>query len=172
MRSQPTPFELAETLSGRHRELVNYLRSRLPCNADAQDIAQEAYLRLLRLSDDRLIQHPEAYLFRIASNLVHEFWLSSRTVTGDGATDPDELAADERRPEDIANQKQALDALGRAIELLPPIQQTTILLHRRDGKTYDEIAAELGISRDMVKKHLSKALARCRQYMELRQHEC
>ncbi len=171
MKTQLTPFEVAETLSERHRELVNFLQLRLPCNADAQDIAQEAYLRLLRLGDDRLIEHPEAYLFRIASNLVHEFWLSPRTIASKAASDPDELSTDDPQPEDAADQVQTLDALGRAIELLPPIQQSTIILHRRDGKTYDEIASELGISRNMVKKHLGKALARCRQYLELRKYE-
>jgi|APSaa5957512535_1039671.scaffolds.fasta_scaffold244328_1 DNA-directed RNA polymerase specialized sigma24 family protein len=46
-----------------HRErLHRYLRSRLANDADAQELAQEAFLRLLRISRTELIKHPQAYL--------------------------------------------------------------------------------------------------------------
>ena len=132
MRVEPTSRDLADSLSGRHRELVRYLRSRLPSEDDAQDLAQEAYVRLLRLSDDHMIQHPETYLFRIPSNLVHEYWLTSRAGNVDLASDPDHLPSKLQQPDALASQKQALAALKRAIEFLPPIQQTVVLFHRRD----------------------------------------
>ena len=171
MTIDSTPKDLAASLTGRHRELVRYLRVRLPSDDDAQDLAQEAYLRLLRLSDDHMIRHPEAYLFRIASNLIHEFWLSSRVGSVETLAEPDDLPSQVEQPEVLASQEQALSALGQAIKLLSPIQRSVVILHRRDGKTYEEIATELNISRDMVKKHLGKALARCREYMILRKHD-
>ncbi len=171
MGTSASPRELVQSLSGRHLELVRFLRMRLPNQDDARDLAQEAYLRLLRLSDNHYIRHPEAYLFRIAANLVHEYWLAARSDSIDAASEPDDTASNTLSPEVLAGQQQALDHLKRAIQFLPQIQQAVIVLHRRDGKTYKEIAVELGISRDMVKKHLSKALARCRQYLKLRKHE-
>ncbi|MCY4427771.1 MAG: sigma-70 family RNA polymerase sigma factor [Halieaceae bacterium] len=171
MTLKETPRELAATLSGRRRELVRYLRSRLPSEDDAGDLAQEAYLRLLRLKDDHLILNPEAYLFRIASNLVHEYWLRAKSDAAETGYELDELTGNMQTPEILAGQRQVLDELERAIALLPQVQQSVILLHRRDGKTYEEIAGDLQISRDMVKKHLGKALARCRAYLALRKYE-
>lgn len=171
METSASPRDLAQSLAGRHLELVRFLSSRLPNQDDARDLAQEAYLRLLRLNDDHYIRHPEAYLFRIASNLVHEFWLAARSESIDATCEPDDFPSNLQSPEALAGQQEVLGELKRAIQFLPPIQQSVIVLHRRDGKTYDEIANELAISRDMVKKHLSKALARCRHYLELRKHE-
>ena len=59
-----------------HRERLHlYLRSRLANDADAQELAQEAYLRLLRISRTELIKHPQTYLYRIASNLIKRFYM-------------------------------------------------------------------------------------------------
>lgn len=170
MPEKPTPREIASGLAGRHHELVRFLRTRLPNDEDARDLAQEAYLRLLRLSDDHVIRHPEAYLFRIASNLIHEYWLTSRIGLTEAAADPDELPSQDEGPDELANRQEALSALKRAIGFLPAVQQTVVLMHRCDGKTYNEIARELDISRDMVKKHLAKGLARCQKYLVLRRH--
>jgi DNA-directed RNA polymerase specialized sigma24 family protein len=41
--------------------------------------------------------------------------------------------------------------------------RTTLLLHRRDGYSLDEIGQQLGISRNVAKKYLAKALNYCRQ---------
>ena len=157
------------SLSGRHRDLVLFLRSRLPNEEDAKDLAQETYLRLLRLNGDHLIRKPEAYLFRIASNLVHEFWLNASSGRPVSTHDPDELPSGMQSTEELADHEQAIDDLKRALAVLPEVQRYVVLMHRRDGKTYEEIAEDLQISRDMVKKHLGKALARCRQYLLLRQ---
>jgi DNA-directed RNA polymerase specialized sigma24 family protein len=40
-----------------------------------------------------------------------------------------------------------------------------MILHCRDGWTLDEIAVRLGVSRSMVKKHLARAVLRCRQQL-------
>jgi RNA polymerase sigma factor (sigma-70 family) len=54
-------------------------------------------------------------------------------------------------------------ALARALERLSPKARAALIWHRRDGKTYDEIGERLGVSRNMVKKYLSQALAHCRK---------
>ena len=163
-----TRHDLVTSLYGRHRELLQFLRSRLPGQEDAKDLAQEAYLRLLRLNNDRLIRHPEAYLFRIAANLVYEYWVNAKSGWQESAYEPDQLPSRAQATDELADNEQAMDDLKRALAILPPVQRNVLLLHRRDGKTYEEIAEDLGVSRDMVKKHLSKALARCRQYLVLR----
>lgn len=53
-----------------YQELVRYLRSRLGSRHAAEDIAQEAYLRIIERCDDTQISHPRAFLYRTALNLV------------------------------------------------------------------------------------------------------
>ncbi|MFN3163057.1 MAG: RNA polymerase sigma factor [Pseudohongiellaceae bacterium] len=160
--------ERTQMLLARHGDLVRFLSLRLPRKEDAMDLAQEAYLRMIRLNSQHLIENPEAYLFRIASNLISEHWLACQSQLTDQHPDLDALAGDAKSPEALASDAQTLLELGRALENLPDIQKKIVLMNRRDGKTYKEVAAELGISKDMVKKHLCKALLSCRHYLLLK----
>lgn len=146
-------------------DLVRFLARRVRAGVDARDLAQEAYVRLLRLDRKDLIREPLAYVYRVATNLLHEFELKRRA----------DLEASRRlslehavHGEPVATENEAeAQALGehmmRVLQELTPKCRAVILLHRRDGMTYDEIAAELGISSSMVKKYLSIGLRHCRQ---------
>ena len=160
--------ELVEALfAGRGDDLLRYLSARLPDGEDARDLAQEAYLRLLRRERDELVRHPEAYLFRIAANLMYEYWLKHRPESGPRptGTDPETLESEKLSIEGTVAQQQSVDALERVLRVMPAIRRKVIVMHRRDGMTYSEISAELGISVGMVKKHLAKGLARCREQL-------
>lgn len=160
--------KLVESLfSDRGDDLLRYLTARLPNGEDARDLAQETYLRLLRRNRDDLVRHPEAYLFRIAANLMYENWLNVRPEGNARSEhiDPDCLNTEELSTEAAAAQQQCVDALERVLRVMPPMRQQVVVLHRRDGLTYEEISAKLGISVGMVKKHLAKGLARCREQL-------
>jgi len=158
----------SKTGSGRRAAVIEdqgarverFLRSRLASEADAQDLAQEAYLRLLRVKDPKLIQDPVAYLFRIARNLVHE-WYTSLPPPSDSIDDV-EIAEDGMSIEALAESGQQMDRLKQVMAHLSPKCRAAIVMHRRDGMTYEEIAKALGVSTAMVKKYLSQGLARCR----------
>lgn len=146
--------------------LVRYLTSRVRSANDAQDIAQETYLRLLRLDRIDLIRDPQAYLFRVAANLAREHHLkNARTppLTAQALAESSlhEFAA-ATAIEDSVDRDAQLAKLYHAMAKLEPRHRAVLLLHRRDGMTYEEIAAELGISFHTVKKYLSIALAACR----------
>ena len=140
--------------------VLRFLGARLANEQDAQDLAQEAYLRLLRASNSRLIHDPVAYLLRIARNLLHE-WYTSAPPTRVPLEEV-ELADDGMSAEDWTEISQQMKRLDDVLRHLSPKCRAAILMHRRDGMTYDEIARTLGISSSMVKKHLSQGLARCR----------
>lgn len=140
--------------------LKRYLRSRLANEQDAQDLAQEAYLRLLRVKDPKLIQDPVAYLFRIARNLIHELYTTLPPPSD--SIDDVEIATDGMSVEETVESQQQMDRLESVMEKLSPKCRAAIVMHRRDGMTYEEIAKALGVSTAMVKKYLSQGLARCR----------
>ncbi len=136
---------------------------RLRSAQQAQDLAQEAYLRLLRVERAELIRQPRAYLYRIAVNLVTEFRLRSQRdpVMYDSET-LTEVA--ERTAEASSEGERSGDAreVERLLEQLPPLYRAILVLRKRDGLSYAEIAQQLGISVHTVKKYLARAVAKCR----------
>lgn len=161
---------LASVVALHGRPLLRFFTSRLPNSADAPDLVQEVYLRLLRLDRPDLIRCPEAYLFTIASNIAHEHSLKRSTRPPHIALDdalPELLPADvdtlTAAPEDAALQADRVRRLEAVLSQLSPKARATLVWHRRDGRTYKEIGSALGISTNMVKKYLSQALAHCRK---------
>ena len=150
----------AVTGAPQYERLLRFLGARLANEQDAQDLAQEAYLRLLRVSDSKLIHDPVAYLFRIARNLLHE-WYTSLPPPCE-PLDKVQLAEEGLTVEELADLSQHMDRLNQVMRDLSPKCRAAIVMHRRDGMTYAEIADALGVSSSMVKKYLSKGLARCR----------
>lgn len=148
-----------------HADLHRFLLWRLRNEQTAQELAQEAYLRLLRIERSDLIRKPRAYLYRIALNLVYELRLKEKRelvtfdsemldglaeITGSGS--PDEQDA---RAADM----QQIEAI---LEQLPPLYRAIFVLRKRDGMSYPEIARQLDISVHTVKKYLARAVAMCR----------
>jgi len=142
-----------------HAKLLAFLNARLANEQDARELAQEAYLRLLRATRARLIEDPAAYLFRIARNLLYEWYVSLPPASEplSGSAPSSDMAVEEQ-----AALVQHMDRLESALRQLPPKRRAVVLMHRRDGMTYKEIGAALGISASMVKKHLALGLACCR----------
>jgi len=157
---------LAETYG---QQLRRFLLSRVRNPADVPDIAQEVYLRLLRVSRAESIRVPEAYLFTVAQHVVQQHALRQLTVPL--AEDlaqlrPPPVAPDGDDPVLDAAAEQFAERLEGALERLTPRARAAFILHRRDGLSPEEIAAQLGISRAMVKKYLLKALVRLRVHLD------
>lgn len=157
-----------EADSGRRRAVIEaegarlerFLRTKLANPADAQDLAQEAYLRLLRVREPKLIEDPVAYLFRIARNLVGELY--TKLPPAADSLDDTELADRGMNVEALTESRQQIERLDEVLSHLSPKCRAAIILHRRDGLTVNEIADELGVSVGSVKKYLAQGLARCR----------
>lgn len=158
--------------TGLRRYLVSRLRGR---PLEATDVAQETYLRLLRMNDVDAVQHPQAYVYRVAANVIRELGLKEEAHANlpERLGDPSLAGEAPLEPDGAADRQMHIRALERAIRRLPPTTQAVLILKKRDGLSREEIAAELGISVHTVKKHLLKAVAFCRQHGALdrsRQH--
>lgn len=145
--------------------LIRYLSRRVGNDADAHDLAQEAFLRLTRVKDSDLIQKPAAYLFRIAANLASEFHLREkhrhRTIDLDTLAEFGGDGDGDRFQRDM-EARSGVKALERLLEELPPLYRAVLLLRKRDGYSYEEIAEKLEVSPHTVHKYLTRAVARCR----------
>lgn len=151
----------ASALAHRYRPaLIRYFRRHLDSADDAEDLAQETLMRLLRTPTD--VANAEAYLLRIASNLLRDRFrreLSHRTAQHESFEEsvhdwPSEVPCGERVYED----RERLQRFLRTLDQLPPRCRQVFLLQRYEGLTYGAIAKRLQISVSAVEKHMMRAL--------------
>lgn len=143
-----------------HAELLAFLKSRTGCSHTAQDLAQESLLRGLGLARQAPVRHWRGLLYRIARNLLAD--LGRRRVEAppaDTAGERDELPADAaHQPEAALLARQQLCQLAAAMEALPPRCREALDLVRFEGLSYREAAQRMGVSVNMVEKHLIRAM--------------
>lgn len=160
---------VAGLIASHGEQLRRFLVARVRNAADVPDIVQEVYLRMLRVRNSDSIRSPEAYLFTIARHVVQQHTLrqaeAPRSVELAFILNVSQAALDADPALSLAAH-QCLEQLQAALDQLTPKARATFILHRRDGLSFDEIAAQLGISRPMVKKYLMKALMQLRQRLE------
>ncbi len=151
--------------------LVNFLYRMVRERAEAEDLAQEVFLRVYRARKDYV---PSAkfttWLFRIATNLALNSVRDNRyqrlevsidaPVTTD-AEDGDERTLDvaEKHPniEQHLIEEARRKMIRHAIEKLPEKQRAAVLLHKYQELDYNEIAKILGCSESALKSLLFRA---------------
>src|ERR1700730_2658993 len=166
--AEPKP-SLVERLFAEHRAaLQTFFLRRIRTKSDAADLAQEVYVRILRIGDQEAIRNPVHYLYTVANNLVKEHAaLDRRQASG---IDIDEAPAHEphETPPEFAG---ALDAsqrvarLGVVLQQLRPKCRAAVELRFTHGLSFREIAIHLGVSPQMAKKYVVQALGHCRRRM-------
>ena len=160
---------VSEIASRYGRRLLSFFTQRLRNRADAPDLAQEVFLRLMRVEHHETIRSPEAYLFTVASHVLHQHTL--RQASTPASIDISEVFAELQLtsgddPMARADAQQRLEQINRSLAQLPPRVSSTLLLHRFGGLSIEEIGRELGVSRPAAKKYLSRALKQCRDVLE------
>lgn len=132
---------------------------------DADDLMHDTFMRVLCLADGYELRNPRPFLFQIASNLVLDHIRARRTHVYENCEGCDEAqqVADNVTPEHTVYARQRLKVLQHAIAELSPRCREVFLLHKFKNESHAAIAAKLGISVNMVEKHIIRALAHCRQ---------
>jgi len=149
--------------------LRRFFTLRLRNAADAPDLAQEVFLRLMRVEHHETIRSPEAYLFTVASHVLHQHTLRQAAIPA--SLDISEVFAELQLTSDDdptlrAEGQQKLTEIERALATMPAKFSTTLLLHRFVGLTIEEIARQIGVSRPAAKKYLARALVECRDALK------
>jgi RNA polymerase sigma factor (sigma-70 family) len=161
--------ELLERLYAAHRGAIQaFFHRRVRQRSDATDLAQEVYLRMLRVKDTGVIHDPEAYLYSVASNLAKEHAASRQrrgvSVDVDDVTIQDQLAQlPSFEGEVLAAQR--IDRLRMVLRGLPPKCHAAVVLRYVYGQSHEQIAARLQLSPRMVKHYVRQALCLCRRRM-------
>ena len=166
--NDPDRRRFVASIATRYRlRLRRFLAARLRHAQDVPDLAQEVFLRLLRVEDYRSIRSPEAYLLTIASHVIHQHAVrqSATPITVDIADvfDEPQAQSSDDTPE-RADVESRIEQLQRVLTHLPPRVAATLVMARLGGHSLEEIAEQLGVSRASVKKYLERALEHCREH--------
>jgi RNA polymerase sigma-70 factor (ECF subfamily) len=144
--------------------LTRFLERRVATPVDAQDLAQEVYLRLLRSEQLDLIAEPQAYLYRVASNVAAEWRMRACHRKPHNADELDALV-DLASPETLVDEELSAARLDRALRELTPTVRAVLYLKLRDGMTHEEIARHLAITPRMVRRFLTAGYSQLRQQL-------
>jgi RNA polymerase sigma-70 factor (ECF subfamily) len=143
-------------------DLVRFIAKRAANSADAEDIAQEAYVSLLQLRWIDAIRNPRSYLYRTAFNLLIKHQVKIKNDLN-RLTDWFAESGDEDEAITAELEEEALrDQLDMAMRELSPKCRSVLTL-KQQGKTYEQIGGEMEISVSMVKKYLKKGLQHSRE---------
>lgn len=152
------------------RPLVRFFFRRAGNRDDAEDLAQEVLLRLVRR--DEAVRNPDIYVFRIAANLLRDRARMSVTRHSAEHDTLDEVGAraavtgvwdDEllegRQPERVLLGQESLIEVVRVLGELGDRTRDVFLLFRLEGMAQRDIASLYGVTVSAVEKHIARASA-------------
>lgn len=130
---------------------------------DAEDLVQQAFLRLIEYQKAGRVRHTEAFLRRVITNLSINQYHREQIVAfaEDSVEDLAEtipLIDPDPGPERVVAARQEVEQIAAMLSEVS-VRTSQIFIAHRAGYRYEEIAAELGISARTVKKHISRATA-------------
>jgi len=134
---------------------------------DAQDVAQEAYLRAFRFFPGFRGGDARAWLLKIVRNTCYT-WLHVNRPLQDAAVFDESLFTPDLRapnPEEVALQNDSGALLRKALEKLSPNFREVLVLRELEGMSYREIADITGAPTGTVMSSLWRARSRLRQVL-------
>jgi RNA polymerase sigma-70 factor (ECF subfamily) len=142
--------------------LRNFLIYKFGNEEQAEDIAQEAFIKLWQNCADVPLEKAKSYIYTIANNSSLNIIAHQKVKLNYQKNNTLNDRSNEN-PEFLLEEKQFKDKLLTAIENLNETQRVAFLMHRIDGKKYAEIAEELNISVKAVEKRIHIALLELRK---------
>ncbi len=147
------------------KSLRNYLLYKFGNNDQAEDMAQEAFIKLWQNCKNVPLEKAKSYIYTIATNSSLNAIAHNKVVL---AYEKNNLVLDRtnENPEHILEQEEFQSKLLNSIQKINETQRVAFLMHRIDGKKYAEIAEELNISIKAVEKRIHLALIEIKKEIE------
>lgn len=151
---------LLDKLFRKHnRELLVFAERQTSAQA-AEDLAQEAFLRLMNHPDLASIDNPRAYLFKTVANLsknLYDYDQVRRRHHADEVIDADQVPAPAPSLEAEVAARQQLERFLAVLGELPEACQHAFVLSKFDGLGYPQVGEALGISAKTAQRYVLKA---------------
>ena len=161
-RATTTSSLTLESLYGAHHGwLKSWLMHKLRSAFDADDIAQDTFLRVMGSDTLSTVRDPRSFLCTIAKRVMVDLFRRNaleKTYLEMLALMPEEMAPS---PEERESQLETLQLIDTMLDGLSGKTREAFLLSQLDGLKYSEIALQLGVSVSSVKKYVAKAIEHC-----------
>jgi RNA polymerase sigma factor (sigma-70 family) len=149
--------EITEIIAEERARLRNFIRRRVPNEADVEDVLQEVFYELIgayRFMEP--VQRWSAWMFRVARNRIIDLFRKRRLEASGGDSVTASGEGEVLRLEDVLTSPAAgpaqayartvlLEELEEALDELPPEQREVFLAHEIEGQSFKEIAARTGV---------------------------
>ena len=145
--------------------LQNYLYYKFGNKEQAQDICQEAFVKLWQNCDNVPLEKAKSFLYTVSNNISLN-QIAHQKVVLEYAKSSNPIQHTSESPEFILEEDEFKIKLLKAIDNLTEAQRTAFLLNRIDGKKYQEIAEILNISVKAVEKRIHGALVSLRKEID------
>ena len=148
---------ISEVIAEQRSRLRNFIRKRVPHEADVEDLLQEVFCELVEAHRLLMpIDYVTGWFFRVARNRITDLFRKKRpeTFTDAALTDEDGellqiedmLPSPDAGPEALYLRNLLLDELESALGELPAEQREVFIAHELEGHSFKEMSAESGIS--------------------------
>ncbi len=154
---------LAQTLEDNQSRLLRFLTARTRDASLAEDLLQEARIKLIEKAPGKHVADPLPYLYTMLENMVRDHSRSEASRKqrnldwGDAGEGIAPIRADPDTPEQSALDRDYLTHVLAALDTLPERTKVIFLAFRVEGVGQREIAEQQGISLSAVEKHLQSA---------------
>jgi RNA polymerase sigma factor (sigma-70 family) len=148
---------ISEIIAEERSRLRNFIRKRVPNEADAEDLLQEVFYELVEANRLLMpIEYVTGWLFRVARNRITDLFrkkkpenFTDRAVTdkeGELLRIEDLLPSPDAGPEALYLRSVLLDELEVAIGELPREEREVFAAHELEGRSFKELSAESGVN--------------------------
>lgn len=168
------PAGLTGILEARRGDLRRFLIARTGSEADADDLLSELWIKANSVQPGP-VSNPGSYLFKMANNLVLDRlretsrrqrregdWIAEQRGSHALVEEPADPASS---AEQMLIERDEQNRLTEAIDQLPAGARRVLRMHKLEGLGHAEIAAQLGISKSAVEKHMALAMAHLRRIL-------
>jgi RNA polymerase sigma factor (sigma-70 family) len=168
---------ISEVFGQERGRLRSFIRKRVPNEYDVEDLLQEVFFELVRAQRLLLpIDYVSGWLFRVARNRITDLFRKKKPETfADQMAEDDEgesfpfedlLPSADAGPEASYFRSLLLDELEAALAELPPEQRTVFVANEIEGRSFRELAAEIGVSTNTLLARKRYAVQHLRQRLQ------
>jgi len=148
---------ISEVMAEQGSRLRNFIRKRVPNEADVEDLLQDVFYELVEANRLLMpIDHLTGWLFRVARNRIIDLFrkkrpenfgeVAVRDEDGELFEIEDLLPSPDAGPEAAYARNVLLDELEAALDELPDEQREVFVAHEFEGRSFKELSAESGVS--------------------------
>ena len=150
-------LRISEIIAEEGLRLRNFIRRRVPNEADAEDLLQDVFSTLVEANRLLMpIEHVTGWLFRVARNRITDLFRKKKPEPfGDAAVEDEDgellriedlLPSPDAGPEALYVRNMLLEELVLALDELPDEQRGVFVAHELEGRSFRELSAESGIN--------------------------